>query len=482
MFKDRILSPFLYSIRQYHNNTALFIAGSQYTYRKFAERISAIRGVIRSAELDEPIWALHLHDDLNTYASIFALWMEGKAYVPLHPSWPKERLDSIVEQIGCHNHLDSCDAPYTEDLLDDWKEVSDDTLAYILFTSGSTGKPKGVPLSRKNLSAFIESFWKEGYQVTPKDRCMQCFDLTFDLSIISYLIPLLKGACVYTLPYGGIKYMQIVKLLSQQHITCSLMTPSTIQHLQPYFDELEFLDMRYSLFCGEALPTEVAMGWAKCVPNAEIYNVYGPTEDTIFCTIYKLNRNGDNVEHNGVLSIGKTMTSGKIIIVDDNNQEVSGETIGELCLSGNQLTNGYWKNPEKDKEVFWYAADGTRYYRSGDLCYYGTDGNILFVGRKDSQVKIQGYRIELGEIECHVRDFFKNEKRLVVMAVDLDGQTQIVLFVESNPIETKELVAYMNSKMPSYMIPSKIVFESSFPINNSSKIDRPTLKQKLLTK
>ena len=220
------------------------------------------------------------------------------------------------------------------------------------------------------------------------------------------------------------------------------------------------------------------VGWCP-VPNAEIYNVYGPTEDTIFCTTYKLNRDGDNVDHNGVLSIGKTMTSGKIVIVDDNNKEVVGETVGELCLSGDQLTQGYWRNPGKDKEVFWYAEDGTRYYRSGDLCYYGKDGNVLFVGRKDSQVKIQGYRIELGEIECHARDFFKNERRVVVMALELNGITQIVLFVESKEMDTKLLLEYLNSKMPNYMTPAKILFVPAFPVNSSSKIDRTSLKNML---
>jgi len=478
-FDDYILTPLCQNLNNGSRSNAFYIADTFYTYQQLSQRISAIRGVIRDAAIDENIWALHLHDDLNTYASICALWMEGKAYVPLHPNWPQERLDSILEQIGCHNQLDSCNAPYTKDFLDDWKETSEDALAYILFTSGSTGKPKGVPLSRKNLAAFVEAFWDEGYQISSNDRCLQCFDLTFDLSIMSYLVPLLKGACVYTIPYDAVKCTYTVKLLDEQKLTVALMTPSTIQYLQPYFDEFEFPDMRYSLFCGEALPTEAAMGWARCVPNAEIHNVYGPTEDTIFCTTYKLNRVGGNVEHNGVLSIGKTMTSGKIIIVDDNNQIVKGSEIGELCLSGDQLTQGYWKNPEKDKEVFWYAQDGTRYYRSGDLCYYGADGNVLFVGRKDSQVKIQGYRIELGEIECHVRDFFNNEKRIVVLAHDIHGMTQIILFVESETMNTEPLLAYLNSKMPSYMLPAKIIFVPNFPINSSSKIDRTSLKKRI---
>ena len=160
MFDSNILKPFRNSVAKYADRNAFYIDGTYYTYRQFAECVSAIRGVIRAAEKDEQIWGLALHDDLNTYASIFALWMEGKAYVPLHPSWPEERIASIKEQVGCSNVLDACDAPYTGDLLDDWAEASEDDLAYILFTSGSTGVPKGVQLTRRNIAAFVDSFWK----------------------------------------------------------------------------------------------------------------------------------------------------------------------------------------------------------------------------------------------------------------------------------------------------------------------------------
>ena len=478
-FKSQILTPLRYSIAQYPDRHAFYIEGTFYTYRQFAERVSAIRNVVRSAEKKEQIWGLSLHDDLNTYASIFALWMEGKAYVPLHPSWPEERIASIKEQVGCSNVLDACDAPYTGDLLDDWAEASEDDLAYILFTSGSTGVPKGVPLSRRNLAAFVEAFWNIGYELTEEDRCLQCFDLTFDLSVCSYLIPLLRGACIYTVSYEGIKYVEVVKLMTMHQLTFTLMTPSTIQYLRPYFGELDFPSMRYSLFCGEALPTEVAWEWSRCLPNAEIDNVYGPTEDTIFCTTYRLRRNEPNVEHNGVLSIGTTMTSGKVIIVDENNNEIHDDQVGELCLSGEQLTQGYWKNPEKNAEAFWFAEDGTRYYRSGDLCFYGEGGNINFVGRKDSQVKINGFRIELSEIEYHACQFLGDTLVLVLAYTNSEGTQSLAMFIESKEQDSQELKDYLASKMPVYMLPSKITYVEKFPVNSSNKIDRSTLKKLL---
>ncbi len=477
--KDIILKPVREAIAKFPKSNAFYINGTYYTYEQFAQRVSAIRGEIRKAEMDEQIWGLALHDDLNTYASIFALWMEGKAYVPLHLSWPEERIESIKRQVGCSNVLDACDAPFTKMDLDNWTEVSDDAIAYVLFTSGSTGVPKGVPLSRKNLAAFVKAFWDLGYELDENDRCLQCFDLTFDLSIMSYLMPLLRGACVYTVPYSGVKYMSIIQLMDRYHLTFALMTPSTIQYLRPYFEELNYPEMRYSLFCGEALPTDVAMEWSKCLPNAIIDNVYGPTEDTIFCTAYRLRRDGNNVEHNGVLSIGTSMTSGKVIIVDDTKQEVHGDEVGELCLSGDQLTQGYWHNPEKNAEAFWIAADGTRYYNSGDLCFYGEGGNINFVGRKDSQVKINGFRIELSEIEFHARQFLGDTLVLVLAYANSEGTQSLAMFIEAEERDNKPLQDYLSSKMPSYMMPSKIIYVPKFPINSSSKIDRSALKKLL---
>lgn len=495
-FIESILSHFQYSLKRSVVGYAFYIDGTYYTYSQLSERISAIRGtIIKGKKSHEPVYAIAIHDDLDTYASIFALWMEGKAYVPLHPNQPLERNLNIIEQVGLSNVLDSekksvfdgnvknvihtSNLQYSEDFLDNWADVPDDELAYILFTSGSTGVPKGVQISRGNLAAFVKSFWDLGYEISDTDRCLQCFDLTFDLSVMSYLIPLLKGACVYTVPYNVVKYMYVVQLMDEHKLTFSLMTPSTIQYLRPYFEEFDFPDMRYSLFCGEALPTEVALEWANCLPNAEIDNVYGPTEDTIFCTWYRLRRNAKNEEHNGILSIGTSMTSGKVVIVDDNNELISDSTVGELCLSGKQLTKGYWKNPAKNQEAFWTATDGTRYYRSGDLCKYGENGDILYVGRKDSQVKINGFRIEISEIEHHAHQFMCNTLIAVLPKINEFGTTSLTMFIEDENADVDSLKNYLSSKMPSYMVPSDYIKLKKFPVNNSNKIDRSALKSML---
>lgn len=488
-FISNILTPVRESIRKYPERNAFYIQDEAYTYRQFAERVSAIRMAIRTKEkglrTEEQIWGLAIWDNLNTYAAIFALWMEGKCYVPLHPAWPKDRIEDIKKQVGCTNVLDNCDAPYTEDLLDDWKEASEDDLAYILFTSGSTGTPKGVQLTRGNIAAFMDSFWTTGITIDETDRCMQVFDLTFDVSVQSYLVALTRGACCYTVPYGQVKYLYAAGLIQEQGITFGAMAPSMLTYLRPYFDEFDASSMKACILTAEACPVDLMEEWYMCAKNTEIYDFYGPTEATIYCTYYKLTRGGNNLSLNGIISIGKPMANVEAIIIDEHSRVIrdnscSKEIIkGELCVTGPQVTPGYWNNPEKNAESF-FELEGKRWYHTGDLCYWDESGNIMYSGRIDQQAKIQGFRVELGEIEFHAREFYHKEKRVMAIAFQNDKNlTEIAMFIESAEMDTKALVEYMRSKMPVYMIPTRFIFLPEFPLNKSEKVDRNALKQKL---
>lgn len=479
IFEEYILNPVREAILKYGERNAFYIGGTYFTYQQFAERVSAIRGVIRNAEKQEHIWGLALHDDLNTYAAIFAMWMEGKAYVPLHPSWPEDRIESIKQQVGCSNVFDDSDATFSEMNLDNWVETSDDALAYILFTSGSTGVPKGVQISRRNIASFMDSFWKTGIDITPDDRCMQVFDLTFDVSVQSYLVALTRGACVYTVPYGQVKYLYAASLIQEQHITFGAMAPSMLTYLRPYFDEFDASSMKACILTAEACPVDLMEAWYGCAKNTEIYDFYGPTEATIYCTYYKLTRGRENLSLNGIISIGKQLANVQVIIIREDGSLVEGQEKGELCVAGDQVTPGYWKNDEKNASSF-FVRDGVRYYHTGDLCNWHESGNIMYSGRIDQQAKIQGFRVELGEIEHHARMFYGNERRVMAIAFqNAQNLTEIALFVESKAEDTKALVEYLRSKMPHYMIPTRILFELAFPLNRSEKIDRNVLKLKL---
>lgn len=499
MFSNFILSPLSHALCLYHKRNAFYIDGHFYTYDQFSQRISSIRLAIKNLKSDEQIFAIAIHDDLDTYASIFALWMEGKAYVPLHPNQPLDRNLNIVGQVGLSNVIDSVEESvfdgkvknvihtsqltYSVDCLDNWAEADENDLAYILFTSGSTGTPKGVTLSRKNIAAFMDSFWKTGIQIDESDHCMQVFDLTFDVSVQSYLVALTRGACVYTVPYGQVKYLYAASLIQEQGITFGAMAPSMLTYLRPYFSEFDASSMKACILTAEACPVDLMEDWYKCAKNTEIYDFYGPTEATIYCTYYKLTRGGKNLSLNGIISIGKPLTNVTAIIIDEQGNIIKDQTKGELCVAGDQVTQGYWKNPEKNESSFFYKeVDGQnmRFYHTGDLCYWEEDGNIMYSGRIDQQAKIQGFRVELGEIEYHAREFFNKEKRVMAIAFQNDKNlTEIALFIESEQINTKNLIEYMRGKMPHYMIPNKIIFKQEFPLNNSDKVDRNKLKQEL---
>lgn len=481
------------ALSMYSDRNAFSINQIFYTYSDLAVAISKIRKELRTSTHEtEKIVGIIANDDLETYASIFALWFEGKAYVPISPEAPKDRNESIIKQALLRTIIDSSEnVVFTDynviqskklplgDLNLEPKITSEQELVYILFTSGTTGEPKGVPIDRSNLSGFIKAFEKMSFLLDENDKCLQMFELTFDLSVVSYLFPLLRGACIYTIPKTKIKFSYIFELMDEQKLTFALMVPSILQYLRPYFDEMDFTDMKYSLFCGEALTLEVTAEWSKCLPNAKIFNFYGPTEDTIYCTYYTYNRTGENKTHNGVLSIGRAMEGTMTIAIDENDKILPVDSNGQLCLGGIQLTPGYWNNDEKNSEAFFYAdykGEHTRFYKTGDLVRFDKEGDILYLGRLDSQVKIQGFRIELSEIEFHVKAFLGKTNAVVVPLLDAVGNTELGLVIESKSNNTDLLLDYVKLKLPSYMIPKRIMFANEFPLNNNGKTDRNKLK------
>jgi D-alanine--poly(phosphoribitol) ligase subunit 1 len=497
LFFNEILKQFLSSTSKFGNRNAFCINNHFYSYNEFADTISAVRILLQQEDITGKNIGLVANDDLVTYASIFAIWLEGAAYVPLHPKEPSERSIEIIQHAHVPIILDSGKhskfhylfvkllksnklKSSKTNLLP--RKVPDDLLAYILFTSGSTGRPKGVPISRKNLSTFIKSFLQTGIQIDENDRCLQCFDLTFDVSLQSFLVPLLKGACTYTVPIDQIKYSYVYSLLEDHHLTFSVMPSSMIRYLRPYFNEIDLPDLRYNILTAEASPVDLISEWSNCIPNAEIYNFYGPTEATIYCTYYKFNRDGYNKQLNGMISIGKAMPGIHTMIIDDGQGIPVKSEKGELCICGSQLTHGYLNHSEENRKPFFLDYKGRRFYRTGDICFKDSDGDIMLSGRTDSQVKVNGFRIELGEIEFHARNSLNGQNVVAVAFCNKTGNNEVALFVEGELKNKHDLIMQLKIKMPYYMVPTKILSHPKFPLNANGKTDRKVLLNLLLNK
>jgi D-alanine--poly(phosphoribitol) ligase subunit 1 len=495
MFKKFVLSPVLDSINKYSTHNAFLIRDNYYLYKDLAQSISKIRTSIQNLNFSGNIIGLVTHDDLETYASIFAIWLEGYSYAPLHPRHPHERNMKIVDQAEIDLIVDSSDTPLFKSVKTvqskgiEFKElnlipneVPDDNLAYILFTSGSTGQPKGVPISRGNLGTFMKAFWEVGFEINEEDRCLQCFDLTFDVSVQSFMVPLARGACTYTIPHDQIKYSYAYGLLEQHKLTFGAMAPSMVNFLQPYFEEIDLPDLRYNILTAEASALGLVKEWSKCIPNAEIYDFYGPTEATVYCTYYKYNPRGPNKQYNGMLSIGKPLNGVIAIVTDDDNRVIENNNKGELCIAGGQITSGYWQNQEKNLISFVeIVLNGIkhRFYKTGDLCYIDSEGDIMYSGRLDYQVKIQGFRIEMGEIEHYARELANGLTTVAVAFKNDTGNDEIALFVKGELTDTDWLADQLKLKLPYYMMPSKIIVKDDFPLNSNGKIDRNILIKSL---
>ena len=336
IFYKNILYPIIDSIGRFSTHNAFCIDEEHFTYAQLGQCISEIRIALQRCCYSNTKVGLVINDDMKTYASIIALWMEGDCYVPLHPNWPLERCLDICEQVGLDLILDSSEKSryenipvltmsaleYAGDCLEPKQGVSDDELAYILFTSGSTGKPKGVMMMRKNVAAFMDSFWQTGIKITEEDRCLQCFDLTFDVSVQGYLVSLTKGACCYTVPYGQIKYVYASGLIEDHQLTFGAMAPSMLRYLKPYFEEIDATSLKACILTAEACPLNLMEDWYNCATNTEIYDFYGPTECTIYCTYYKLTKGGENKSLNGIISIGKPLANCVGLILDEAGNEL----------------------------------------------------------------------------------------------------------------------------------------------------------------
>lgn len=482
----------------FSGNNAFCINDIYFTYAQLEERVSVISSLLHSTGNSTAVKVgVVTNNSIDTYASILACWRMGYVYVPLNCNYPPERNDYIINQAEVEIILNStADVKPFSDVtsvktINTWEhlapvtvdyeagKISEKDMAYMLFTSGSTGMPKGVPITYGNLQAFVDNFEALNLRFDETDRCIQMYELTFDLSIVSFLMPLLKGACVYTVPDDVIKYTHIIKLATKHQLTVLQIVPSVIKLLKPILSRIDLPSVRLCILGGEATDVELLPLWQKAIPKAIICNMYGPTEATIYCMYYAYDEQYVK-QYNGMFAIGRPMPNVQMVIINDAGEIADNEVKGELCIAGTQVTEGYLNNEEKNKTSFINLDNGYgiyRYYKTGDMCYRDNAGDYYYCGRFDNQVKIQGYRIELSEIEFAVRKLL-NINNVVVAVKNQYDIPELVLVLETiNAVNEEAFFNDIQKELPVYMKPSRITYLNQFPLNSSGKTDRKNIEK-----
>lgn len=474
--------------------------GRQVSYSQLASHAAALAAAF--ARIDPaggPVAILCDHSILG-YAAVAAALITGRTYVPLKPGLPADRIAAILQVSAARVAVGD------EDLLADSAEAfartgcliapgagnagakplepcaEADPVAYVMFTSGSTGAPKGVVLRASNLAAYCDAA-AALFPLHPDDRCTQLFDLSFDLSVHDVLLTFLAGARLVV--DARKQRIDPVGFAAGAGITVWFSVPSVLS-MARRFRRLRagvLPSVRLALFCGEALPVSLALGWLDAAPNARSFNVYGPTEATIAITWYELGRQALEEVSEASVPIGVPYSGSACVVVrEDGGEALPGEP-GELWLGGPQLAEGYLGmadlTAEKFVEARFAGYSPARWYRTGDLAALSDRHGLLFRGRIDHQVKIGGYRVELDEIESVIRRSGLVGE-VTAFAFDLPGGVAAIACALTGLSGSEEQVLEAaRAFLPNYMVPSRLLLLEALPLNQNGKVDRNALKAML---
>ncbi|HEX7478095.1 MAG TPA: amino acid adenylation domain-containing protein [Polyangiales bacterium] len=514
-----LVSAFFATAAATPEHDALVFSDHSLRYEQLQARVQRLRAAV-DAQTDGPCCGLLAQRSETAFAGVLAILAAGCAYVPLNVAFPASRNRYIAEKAGLRTLIvgpecvpalrallaattaryrvvtlehdpalaelarelpervlwelapDACDHPPVQ--------VAPNAPAYVLFTSGSTGQPKGVVVRHRNVQRYVESFLST-YPIGPEDRLTQTFDLTFDLSVHDMFITWSAGATLVV--YDAAALAAPVAHARDQRVTVWFSVPSLAALLesQRQLEPGALPELRLSLFCGEKLTWNTWRTWSSIAPQSRVVNLYGPTETTIAITHFEVPRDfPEAAALHGTIPIGCALPGQSVQVRRDDGSACETDEAGALWLSGDQLTAGYLGEPELTAARF-VATDSGLWYRTGDVVVLDARGQLQFLGREDSQVKIMGYRVELGEIEHALLKASGAAQVLCDVAVLRNGVEELfAVLPEQVGAQKRAIRDELKRLLPSYMWPRQYFFVNSFPCNASGKLDRRALRERIV--
>nr|WP_281024356.1 non-ribosomal peptide synthetase [Microvirga calopogonii] len=430
-------------------------------------------------------------------AALLGVWKAGATYVPLDPTYPRERLRFIVEDsaVSCiltapaqaelfdgkiPTVLLDGDAFDTADLQDPGAaaRTSPSALAYVMYTSGSTGKPKGAMITHSGLVNYLT--WAIGaYDVQSGCIVPVHSSIAFDLTVTSLYPALLVGGAVELLPEseGG---QELIKAMRQgKRYALVKITPAHLEMVTQELSETEIAASTAGLVIGgENLRAEILEKWRVFAPQTRIFNEYGPTETVVGCCVHEMTTSDP---HQGSVSIGRPISNTQLYILDSELNPLPNGEVGELYIGGDGVAEGYLNRPALTAERFlpdpFTPRMRARLYKTGDLVKMNDDDTLVYLGRIDHQVKIRGYRVELGEIEQTMLEHPEIQSCLVLADAPPGGLPFLTAYLIAGDRAPTELTLreFIAARLPEHMMPQRFAFVERFPLTNNGKVDRDAL-------
>ena len=461
------LDLFLAHVKKDSEKTAVVDSKGAFTYGELDRASDSIAAyLLEKGVRPGSFVALQMGRVKEFLAAVIAVHKVGAGYVPIDPEYPEERIRYMLEDSEAYVVL-------TEETIREAMAKFPDASpmnravpegrAYMIYTSGSTGRPKGVVIQHKAMVSFVH-FIRERWHLTEKSRISCHSTFSFDASVEDLYPALTVGGCVFIVPEEARRDIFEMKAFLKKHAINGGCYST--QFGQLLASENEPLDLDYIVVGGEAMTRTLNV-------RGPVYNTYGPTEFTVDATYFELEKGKEY----DPIPIGRPVSNAWAFVCDSYGHLLPQGMAGELCLAGNQIAEGYWKQPELTAKSFVTCPflPGKKMYRTGDLARYNEAGELEYLGRIDNQVKLRGFRIEMGEIETRASQFAGIAQ--VAAAVKKD---QIVLYYTSADdvrIDSNELWSFLAKTLTEYMVPTVYVPLAVMPMTPNGKIDRKVLPE-----
>ncbi len=482
-------------VNKYPNKPAVLFKDQSLSYLELNQRANRLANyLIKKGFSDQNLIGIYMDRSFDMIVSILAVIKMGASYIPLDSSYPLQRINYIINDaqaaliITQASLLKDIEDVQIEKMCIDKdngliSECSDQNIAcgvdiekqrvYVIYTSGTTGNPKGVQISHSALVNFLASMGEKP-GITQDDRILFITTICFDISGLELFLPLVSGSTIVMATHEEVTSgIELANIIDRHDITIMQATPATWQIL---------LDMNWKgkqdlkMLCGgEAMTRELAN--KLLAKGAELWNMYGPTETTIWSMIHKVE------QCDAPISLGEPIDNTQIYILDEEMKKVADGEIGELFIGGDGLSIGYLGKLELTKKRFLpnpFKEDPSAYiYKTGDLVKRNNKGDIEYIGRVDFQVKIRGHRIELGEIETILEKHLHVNRAVAVVNENSLNDKKIIVYYQKNApnvdIPEEELRNTLKEALPDYMMPAFIIPIQEFPLTLNGKIDRSKL-------